>query len=121
MEVGGEECGDGWEGAWVVGSVGEEEGAEVGGWGEVWGVGFEEDAVERDGLEGETGWGFARVEEVGGEGEAGAAGDEERDEGRGAGEGVEEEATRGHGVAEEELAERFPCADAVDGDGAVEF
>ncbi len=46
-------------------SVGEEEGAEVG-WGrEVRGVGFDEDAVERDGLEGETGGGFARVEEVG--------------------------------------------------------
>ena len=75
-EVGGEDGGDGWEGAWVVETDGEEEGAEVCGRRELGGVGFDEDAVEGDGLEGETGGGFARVEEVGGEGEAGAAGDE---------------------------------------------
>lgn len=102
-----------------MGTVGEGPWPCFRGRGEVRGIRFEEDAVARNQLEGVARLRFSGVKEVRREREEGTVLDEERDERGRAGEGMEKEAAGRQGVGTDELAERFPCADAVDGRWAL--
>ena len=103
------------------GAVGGEQGMEVlvVGRAQIGGVGFDEEAVGGEVLEDGALGGFAVVEEVGVEGEISAAFDESVDHFRRPAVGVEEEAAGGQGMGAEDVPERAPGAEAVDGDGEV--
>lgn len=102
-----------------MGTIGKGPWACFRGRGEVRGIRFEEDAVARDELEGFARLHLSGVEEVGREREEGTVVHEERDERGWAREGMKEEAAGRHGVGTYELAEGFPCADAVNRGGAL--
>ena len=90
------------------------------GWEHGGGVAFEEEPVGGDGLESGADGGFAFVEEVAIEGEVGSELDELGSELGAAGVGVEEERGEG-GFVLQELQERSPGFEAMDGEGALEF